>query len=752
MDGRLTRQVVPAVALDHGFRVGDWEVRPRLGTLTRHGEAHRIEPRVMGVLVCLARTPGETVTREEFIEQVWSGRVVTDEVLSRCISILRNTFEDDAREPRFIQTLPRIGYRLLAEVTPLETRAEPAEREAAPSSVQAEAPRQADTGTAGSLLAELKRRNVFRVAIAYAIIGWFVIEVVAATVARADGPLWVPKVVTALILIGWPVAITFAWLFELTPSGLRLVHDVDERESLAAITGRRLDYVIVLALIGTIIYAYFRPPVSSVGDPPASREVEWNSIAVLPFDSLSSGDETDYFANGLADEIRTRLATVRGLRVAARGSSSSFQGRPVDAVGIGRKLGVAFLLEGSVRTDGESVRIVAELVDTQQGYEHWTEAYEAQLEGIFDLQDRIANEIVAQLGPTFEREPAEPVATAPPTENLEAYSLVLRGRTLLETREEENIRRSIALFEQAVALDPAYADGYVELAKAWALLPANSYEIEDDAFDVAHSILARGRERIPSLDEHAQDVLAYMRYRQWEWLEADRSFQRALVMKPQDSNLLQWHSQFLACVGRMQESLESARRAFAIDPWSPVVSDRLAVAYLWTDADLLSEQQFNRSREIGFRIAVQPDAQLVLLIRRQRYAEARELAIRRQQLFARPAEWIGPVLTSLQDPSVRPAAAAAVAKAQAEHDISLRYTLGAWMYLDDSERAFETALRLLQDRSEFEVQLLFSREARVLRRHPRFQEIVRALGLDRYWDATQWPEYCRRIGDRIECG
>ncbi len=752
MDGRLTRRAPPAVALDHGFRIGDWEVRPRLGTLTRHGQAHRIEPRVMGVLVCLARTPGEAVTRDEFIEQVWSGRVVTDEVLSRCISILRNTFEDDAREPRFIQTLPRIGYRLLADVTSLEASVEPAEPEPTSSRVQAEPPRRGDSRSAGSLLAELKRRNVFRVAIAYAIIGWFVIEVVATTVARADGPLWVPRLVTALILIGWPIAITFAWLFELTPSGLRLVDDVDERESLAAITGRRLDYVIVLALIGTIIYAYFRPPVSTVDEANTQRAVEWNSIAVLPFDSVSAGDETDYFANGLADEIRTRLATVRGLRVAARGSSSSFEGQPINAVGIGRKLGVAFLLEGSVRTDGESVRIVAELVDTQQGYEQWTQAYEAELEGIFDLQDRIANEIVAQLEPTFQRQSAQPFDTAPPTENLAAYSLVLRARTLLETREEDNIRRSIALFEQAIELDPSYADGYVELAKAWALLPANSYEIEDDAFEVAHSVLARGRERIPSLDEHAQDVLAYMHYRQWEWLEADRSFQRALAMKPQDSNLLQWHSQFLACVGRMQESLESAKRAFAIDPWSPVVSDRLAVAYLWTDADLLSEQQFNRSREIGFRIAVQPDAQLVLLIRRQRYAEARELAIRRQQLFARPADWIEPVLTSLHDPDVRPAAAAAVAKAQAEHDISLRYALGAWMYLDDSERAVETALKLLHDRSEFEVQLMFSREARVLRRHPRFQEIVRGLGLDRYWDATQWPEFCRRLGDRIECG
>lgn len=745
--------------LDAGFRLGAWIVRPRQGTVEGQGRTIHLEPRVMAALVCMAQRPGETVTRDEFIRDVWAGRVVSDEVLSRCISILRSTFEDSARSPGYIQTIPKVGYRLIRKVDPpgsidgstdLSAR-DPGPDPPATSAVDPLPVPASDSGWRGLLL-ELRRRNVFRVAAAYGVVGWFAVEALRWTATHYGGPGWLVPLSVTLVLLGWPVAMTLAWLFEPTRDGFKPVASVRPGESVADITGRRLDYVILGALVGALILALFGLPDRRAAGTADAYDPEPNSVAVLPFANLGPGDDQDYLSDGLSEELMTRLAAVPGLTVAGRTSSFAFKGRSENVRKVARRLGVEYVVDGSVRREGDNVRITAQLVDATRGYQLWSRSFDGSLQEIFTLQDEIAMAIVAEL-PAALRQPAIQAigGTTAPTASVAAYELLLRGKYQLATRDEEHIRHAIRLFRQALDADPSYADAWTGLAKAQALLPSYSNELPDEMYELATATLAEGTQLSPQVATLGQDVTAFIAFSRWEWLEAQRRFDAALTLRPGDSDVLQWYSQFLSSVGRREESLEYALRARSLDLLSPVVNERLAVAYMWSDQDELAERQFQVSRELGMALAAQPDAYLLLLLRRQRYEEARDLAVSLQRMFARPSDWLDPFIGFLRGEGPRDTAVAALERAEEERDVSRRYAFGAWLMLGEDDRALQGALELARDPTEFSVEFVFSREARGLRQHPRFGELVSALGLDAYWDVAGWPAGCRRQAGRVLC-
>jgi len=607
------------------------------------------------------------------------------------------------------------------------------------------------TGWRGLLL-ELRRRNVFRVAAAYGIVGWFAVEALRWTVTRYGGPGWLVPLSVTLVLLGWPVALTLAWLFEPTRDGFRPVARVRPGESVADITGRRLDYVILGALVGALILALFGLPDRRGNGTADAYEPAPNSVAVLPFTNLGPGDDQDYLSDGLSEELMTRLAAVPGLKVAGRTSSFAFKGRSDNVRKVARRLGVEYVVDGSVRREGDRVRITAQLVDATRGYQLWSRSFDGTLQEIFTLQDEIAMAIVGEL-PAALRQPAIQAisGTVAPTASVAAYELLLRGKYQLAIRDEEHIRHAIRLFRQALEADPSYPDAWTGLAKAQALLPSYSNELPDEMYETATATLEAGTQRSPQVATQGQDVTAYIAFSRWQWLEAQRRFDSALALKPGDSDLLQWYSQFLSSVGRRDESLDYALRARSLDVLSPVVNERLAVAYMWADEDELAEKQFQVSRELGVALAAQPDAYLLLLLRRQRFDEARELAVSLQRMFARPADWLDPFIDFLRGEGPREAAVAALATAEDGREVSRRYAFGAWMMLGEDDRALRSALELARDPIEFEVEFVFSREARGLRRHPRFGELVGALGLDAYWDVAGWPPGCQRQAGRVLC-
>ncbi len=518
------------------------------------------------------------------------------------------------------------------------------------------------------------------------------------------------------------------------------------RRTHAAVLGTGLGAALVLT--GIAIWAMSRGPADTGAG--AGETIERNTIAVLPFTDVGSSPDSAYFGEGLADEILSRLSAVDGLRVVARTSSFAVRASADDMRSIAQRLAVAHVLEGTVRRDGDRVRIDVQLVDAPRGYRLWSARYDGVLGDIFALQDEIANTIVVKLRDTVPTElPAAPIATSAPTTNLDAYMLLLRGRQHLNRRDEDSLRRSILLFEQAIELDPRYGQAYVELAKAYALLPSYSAEIQDEMFDLALATLAAGVEQDASLDDSMQVGLALVASARWDWIGAEVAFRRALEHDGNDSDLLVWYSQFLAAVGRPAASAEHARRARELDLLSPVVNHRLSVASMWIDADDDASRYAQIAEELG--MGRSPDAYIVLKFRQHDHAAVRPLLIGVQTMFAKPTAWVDPLLEALAHPERRPHAVEALARAEEARDVPPKYLFGAWLYLGEAERAVDAGLRLVNDRQSFNVEFIFSREARALRQHPRFGELVRAIGLNRYWDRFGWPAMCRKSGDAISC-
>ncbi len=644
--------------LESGFTLGPWDVRPQLGTLRGPDGEVRVEPKVMGVLVCLAEHAGEVVTRDQFVDHVWQGRIVSDEVLSRCISLLRTRLGDNPREPRFIQTLPKIGYRLIAQVT-------------------------------------------------------------------ADGVA--------------PVA---------EAAGTEVTTDTAAGASNAAITGPRLRTAAVMGLIGLIgVAVWLLMPWFAADEPPVRNE---SSIVVLPFINQSDDRENEYFSDGLTEELIDRLARVQGLQVVASTSAFAFKNHREDVRDIAQRLGVIYVLEGTVRKEEDRVRITAKLVEAGRGFRVWSERYDSKLSDIFAVQDQIANGIVAELRPRLAGT-AAPTSPARPTDVMPAYELLLQGRYHLKRREEAPIRRSIELFQHAIELDPGFGDVYRELARAYALLPNYSGENAESMFALAVATIERGIASDPLLADKAHDVRAFLHLSKWEWLDAEEDFRLAMAVSPNDPTVQQWYSQHLAATGKMQESLQYILEAKKLDVLSPVVNQRLAVAYLWVNENELSRQQFELADELGMGARANPDVYAVLLFRQGEYDRARDVLIDLQNLYGLPAEWVEPFVAALRNPDARLAAREALDRAVQEHSIPRRLLFGTLTYLGDTDAAMEIAFELLAEPVNFDVEFLFTEETAQLRRHPRFGELLAAIGLDHYWDQYGWPTMCERQDTRIEC-
>ena len=313
------------------------------------------------------------------------------------------------------------------------------------------------------LIAELKRRNVFRVGIAYLVLGWVVIQVTDTVAPALNMPDWTLTVVTWFGIIGSPFAIFFAWAYELTPEGIKREHEVDRSESVTHSTGRKLDFAIIglmAVALGFVVWdAYLsgsgeetlvsETPAKDVGTVTTERIPA--SIAVLPFVNMS--EDKDYFADGLSEELLNLLAKIPGLKVAGRTSSFAFKGRNEDLREIGQALNVGTVLEGSVRRSGDRLRVTAQLIKVEDGFHIWSNTYDRKMADIFDIQDDVARAISEALRLHLSS------AESRPTENTEAYALYLEA---LATRDfvSGDISEALALLNRAIALDPGFAKAY----------------------------------------------------------------------------------------------------------------------------------------------------------------------------------------------------------------------------------------------------------------------------------------------------
>ncbi|MCZ6827543.1 MAG: hypothetical protein O7D88_08585, partial [Gammaproteobacteria bacterium] len=432
-----------------------------------------------------------------------------------------------------------------------------------------------------SFLTELRRRNVLRVAFVYLVAAWLILQVADLIVPILGVPEWSSKLIFLLLILGFPISLILAWAFEMTPEGLKKEKDVDRSESITHETGRRIDFVIIGALVLALVYSiYFKDP-----DPDAAADTAipvpaadgTHSIAVLPLVNMSSDPETDYFSDGLAEELLNLLSKVDALRVAARTSSFVYKGADQNIQKIGAELGVGHILEGSVRRAGNRVRVTTQLIDVADGFHLWSETYDRELTDIFALQDEIAAAVVKALRIELLDEEIAPERVAI---NPAAYDLFLRGRGELNVNNAGALERAADYLQRAIELEPDYV-------AAMALLGSTYLAMDEfGSLSITESLRLSGPliEKALELDPNEADAWAAQGSRQLrldQTVLAAESLRRALELAPSHIRALNNYTTVLLAQGRYRENLEITRTLAELDPQNPnhAVTHEIFLAY-----------------------------------------------------------------------------------------------------------------------------------------------------------------------------
>jgi len=444
-----------------------------------------------------------------------------------------------------------------------------------------------------NFFAELKRRNVYKVAVAYIVAGWALSQGIAQVFPVFEVPNWAIRAIVLLIILGFPIAVVFAWFFEITPEGIKRTEVADAARQHSR--GKAWIYVVVIGAIVSIgLFLLGRYSAATYHAASARAEpaaIPAKSIAVLPFENLSDDKNTAYFSDGITEEILNALAQIPNLKVAARRSAFQFKGNDLDLHKIGQVLGVAHILEGSLQKAGDQVRINVQLVDVQNGLQAWSEKYDRKLDNVFAVEDEIAKAIATRLRVQLTGGAGQPLVVDS-TNNPRAHELYLRGLTLLAAR-GPGLREASDLFQQAVKLDASYAQAWGALAITELLLP--SYGL--DSFDAS---LPRGEsaaQRALSLDSNtasAYVAVGLANTFRCRWPEADQAFRRALVLAPGDAEAVNQYAQFLSAIGQLEAGLHEIERAQQLDPLSPIIGVIHAGALAALRRDAAAEAQIKK--------------------------------------------------------------------------------------------------------------------------------------------------------------
>jgi len=449
-----------------------------------------------------------------------------------------------------------------------------------------------------SLIEELKRRNVFRVAGLYLVGAWLITQVASTVLPTFEVPGWALRGLIVVLAIGFVPALLFAWVFELTPQGIKRDSEVKPGQSMTPQTARRLDRTLLVVMALALAYFAFDKFVLSPrraaemgsesffgksthprsGAPRPENDsdpISGKSIAVLPFVNMSSDAEQEYFSDGMTEEILNALAKVPGLAVTARTSVFSLKGAKKDVREIGTLLGVAYVLEGSVRKAGDEVRITAQLIRAENGFHLWSETYDRKLVNVFTLQAELAGAIAKALALPL-GVGGDAALVNQRMEDPEAYALYLQARAAYRAR-GDGVKRSIELYREVLKRDPKYAPAWSGLCGSLGVL---SWYVSDEertqtgrnleqAVEAGERALALAPD---SVDAHIMLAMVYTH--QFRWNLADQHFQRALALAPNDAELLSNRGNWLASMNRMEEALHSVQQATAIDPLVPVFLNR----------------------------------------------------------------------------------------------------------------------------------------------------------------------------------
>ena len=429
-----------------------------------------------------------------------------------------------------------------------------------------------------SLIAELKRRNVFRVGVAYAIVAWLLVEVASVVLPALRLPEWTLTLLVFFVVAGFPLALIVAWAFELTPEGIKREAEVDRTESITHVTGRKLDFAIIGLLVLAVVYFAVDKFVLQADRIPATGSIgQVKTIAVLPFANMSGDPDQEFFSDGISEELLNVLAKVKGLRVTSRTSAFAFKGTNTSIPEIAEKLGVKHVLEGSVRMAGDRVRITAQLIEVETDSHLWSESYDRDLSNIFAVQDEIAAKVGEALKVALLGADSRPIRPSRET-SIDVYSDYLLARQKVANISYHNLAEAERLLKGVIERDPNYAPGYAALADTyWTMANWGMFSSSETPERILPLV-----DKALSLDNRMAEVwqhLADVRQTNGDLEGARAAKQRALELDPQDPAVLRSQILSWSWTHEPERGLSFADELLRRDPLSPSSINRVATLY-----------------------------------------------------------------------------------------------------------------------------------------------------------------------------
>jgi TolB-like protein len=577
-----------------------------------------------------------------------------------------------------------------------------------------------------NFFAELKRRNVYKVAVAYIVGGWALSQGIAQVFPVFDVPNWAIRLVVLLIIIGLPVALVLAWAFEITPQGIKRTETADAMPQAGREKNNAWIYVVVLGAvvsIGLFFLGRYTAGNAASQNSQAAAAPPQKSIAVLPLLNESGDPKDEYFSDGLSEELIAALAQISGLKVIGRSSSFRFKDRKEEPKAIGEKLGVGTLLDGTVRKQGDRVRIVAELVNAADGIQLWTRTFDRDLKDIFAVQEEIAKAVAESLKVKLFGTQENPSQIA--TNNVEAHNAYLRGHFHLVRRNVEDFRKAIDYYDQAIELDPEYALAYAERAEAWTILGDLTGQ-RPTAYPKARSDAEKAVAIAPALAE-ARAAVGFIRcFVDWNFADGLAELKRAKELSPPNPTANDLLARIIIYLGRFDEAERQARQAVELDPLSTVTQGNLARVLFY--AGKLDEADAAARKAAELQPAGAGNHRWQVLIAAQRGDGP--AALREAQL--EPDEGYRRFELAVAQHVVgdREAADAALADLIAKAREGFAYQIAeVYAVRGEADKAFEWLQRSFDDRDAGMLGLLVDPLLRGLRDDPRYKNLVAKVGL-----------------------
>lgn len=579
-----------------GFYLGDYLIQPLSGQVTGSAGSTHLPPKAIEVLLCLARHPAELVTRETLLECAWGAGQGSREALSHTISDIRHALEDHHDDPRFIQTLPRRGYRLLI----------------APETAPADAPAKIVSGSNGGQLADLNlfenlnRRGVLETAVAYGVLGWLLIQVADIVFDRLHFPEWAATFVTVLVIAGFPIAIALSWFLEIR-EGRAVLHELSPADARKRRFGRTyLSVIGAFGIAGIGVYIYDQ----TVGLPTATQSsaafdsvyapppIVENSFAVLPFMNIDGSEETQIFANGLVEDVITRLSRVPGLRVSARGDSFSLEPNSSSEL-VRQRLRVQQYLEGSVELAGTEMHVTVQMIDSETGFHVLGRKFSGPRKDIFKVRDEITGLTVANVRVALPPDVRASTVAMDDDPSVDAYMLYRRGIEVTRNPWSiDVIASALGWFDAALNVDPDYAAAHA--GRCFVYVKGYS-EVDDPSYiESAESSCSRALQLNPNLDI-VHTALGDLYGSTGRWADAEAAYDRALAIDPANVDALKGLGDIYVRQERLDEAETSLRIAVDIHPGDASTYNTLGIFLFRTGRYSEAVEQYR------YVVALQPD-------------------------------------------------------------------------------------------------------------------------------------------------